>query len=179
MHEYWQAAMGRQFAASMRMLRAAVEACPDHLWDDRAHGAPFWHLAYHALFYADFYLSDNAETFPAIVKGVAERFSLESSAVDKAMLLPGHYEEFGKYVSSPERAFTKAQLLDYADHCLRKSEQTFQGLSGERALGPCGFPWYDLTAGEFLINSLRHTQHHAGQLVMLLRRHANIGIEWT
>ena len=93
------------------MLRSAIEACPDDLWDDRAHGAPFWHLAYHALFYADFYLSDSAETFQAIVRNVAEKFSLQDFHVDKAMFLPGDYQQFGGVVTSPERAFTRVQLL--------------------------------------------------------------------
>jgi Zinc carboxypeptidase len=42
----------------------------------------------------------------------------------------------------------------------------------------CGFPWYKLNVGEFLLNNLRHTQHHTGQLIVLLRRHAGIGIDW-
>jgi hypothetical protein len=65
MHNYWQTVIGRQFAAAIQMLRSAVEACPGDLWDDRAGGTPCWRLAYHALFYADFCLSDDAETFRA------------------------------------------------------------------------------------------------------------------
>jgi hypothetical protein len=177
-HNYWQTVIGRQFAAAIQMLRSAIEACPDDLWDDRAHGAPFWHLAYHALFYADFYLSDNAETFQAIVRNVAEKFSLQDFRVDKAMFLPGDYQQFGGVVTTPEGAFTRTQLLEYADHCLRKSDETFKKLTDNLALERCGFPWYNLNVGEFLLNNLRHTQHHTGQLVMLLRRHANIGIDW-
>ncbi|HEV3332360.1 MAG TPA: DinB family protein [Bryobacteraceae bacterium] len=178
MHDYWQTVIGRQFAAAIQMLRSAVEACPDDLWDDRAHGAPFWHLAYHALFYADFYLSDNAETFQGVVKNVAEKFSLQDFHVDKAMFLPGDYQQFSGVVTSPVRAFTRVQLLAYADHCLRKSDETFKKLTDSLALERCGFPWYNLNVGEFLLNNLRHTQHHTGQLVMLLRRDANIGIAW-
>lgn len=178
MHDYWQTVIGRQFAAAIQMLRSAVEACPDDLWDDHAHGTPFWHLAYHTLFYADFYLSDNAETFQAIVKTVAEHFSPQGFNVEKAIFLPGYYQQFGGVVTTPEMAFTRVQLLEYADHCLRKSDGTFQKLTSNLALECCGFPWYNLSVGEFLLNSLRHTQHHTGQLVMLLRRHANIGIAW-
>ena len=78
----------------------------------------------------------------------------------------------------PEKAFTRVQLLEYADHCLRKSDETFKKLTDNRALERCGFPWYNLNVGEFLLNNLRHTQHHTGQLVVLLRRHANIGVDW-
>jgi hypothetical protein len=170
--------IGRQFAAAIQMLRLAVEACPENLWDDRAHGTPFWHLAYPALFYADFYLSDNAEAFQTVVRNVAEKFSLQDYQVDKAMFLPGDYGQFGGVVSTPERAFTRVQLLEYADHCLRKNDEKFSKLTDNLALERCGFPWYNLNVGEFLLNNLRHTQHHTGQLVILLRRHANIGIDW-
>ena len=84
MHDYWQTVIGRQFAAAIQMLRSAVEACPDDMWDDHAHGTPFWHLAYHALFYADFYLSDDAEAFQA-----------RDFHVDKANFLPGDYQQYG------------------------------------------------------------------------------------
>jgi hypothetical protein len=167
MHDEWQAAIGRQFAAAIQMLRSAIDACPDALWDDRADGTPFWHLAYHALFYTDFYLSDDAETFQA-----------RDFHVDNAESLPGDYKEHGGVVTTPEKPLTKAQLLDYAGYCLRKSDETFKRLTDERALERCGFWWYELNVGEFLLNNLRHTQHHTGQLMLLLRRHANTGVPW-
>lgn len=167
MQDYWQTIIGRQFAAAIQMLRAALEACPDGLWDERADGTPFWHLAYHALFYTDFYLSDDSKTFET-----------RDFHVDKADFLPGDYQQYGGIVSTPEKAFTKAQLLVYADHCLRKSDEVFEKLTEQRALERCGFPWYELNVGEFLLNNLRHTQHHTGQLIILLRRHAGIGIDW-
>ena len=157
MHDYWQTVIARQFAAAIQMLRSAVEACPDDLWDERAYGTPFWHLAYHALFYTDFYLSDDANTLPNF--------------------LPSD-QQYGGVVTTPGKVFTRAQLLDYADHCLRKSDETFKRLTDKRALERCGFPWYKLNVGEFLLNNLRHTQHHTGQLIVLLRRHAGIGIDW-
>jgi hypothetical protein len=167
MDKLWQTLLGRQFAAAIQMLRLAIEACPDELWDDRTDGSPFWHLAYHALFYTDFYLSDDEKTFePRDFHG------------DKAHFLPGDYKEFGGVVTTPDKAFTRDQLLDYADHCLRKSQATFEKLTDERALERCGFWWYELNLGEFLLNNLRHAQHHAGQLALLLRRRADVGIEW-
>ena len=81
-------------------------------------------------------------------------------------------------VTTPEEAFHRNQLLDYADHCLRKCDETFKRLSDERALERCGFWWYELNVGEFLLNNVRHAQHHAGQLALILRRRAGIGIDW-
>ena len=59
MDKYWQTVIARQFAAAIQIIQFAIKACPDNLWDDRTDGSPFWHLAYHALYYTDFYLSEN------------------------------------------------------------------------------------------------------------------------
>ena len=61
--EPWRTILRSQFGAAVDMLRRAVERCPVEIWDDRSRGAPFWHLAYHALFYLDFYLSESEEAF--------------------------------------------------------------------------------------------------------------------
>jgi len=165
--DIWPTLIGRQFAAAIQMLQQAIEACPDELWDDRSDGSPFWHLAYHALFFTDLYLSDDEKAFRA-----------RDFHRDQAHFLPGDYQELAGVVTTPAEPFTRAQLADHAGHCLRKCEETFEKLTDERALERCGFWWYELNAGEFTLNNLRHLQHHAGQLVLLLRRRADIGIEW-
>jgi hypothetical protein len=167
MENLWPKLIGRQFAAAVQMLQQAIEVCPDDLWDDRKDGSPFWHLAYHALFFTDLYLSDDEKAFKA-----------RDDHFDKAHFLPGDYQEFGGVVATPARTFARDQLVDYAGHCLRKCEETFERLTDARALERCGFWWYELNVGEFMLNNLRHLQHHTGQLVLLLRRRAGIGIEW-
>ncbi|MBN9662474.1 MAG: DinB family protein [Acidobacteria bacterium] len=168
MNDYWQSVLARQFAAAIQMTRAAIDACPDHYWDDRTGGSPFWHLAYHVLFYTDLYLSPGLASFQA-----------QSFHTDNSHFLPGDYQDYGGVVTTPDKAFPKVQLLDYADHCLRKSDDAVKTLTSERALERCGFPWYPLSVGELFLVNLRHTQHHAGQLSLLLRRHANIGLDWA
>ncbi len=167
MESFWPTMIGRQFAAAIQMLRLAIEACPEKLWDDRSEGSPFWHLAYHALFFTDLYLSRDEKSFQS-----------RTFHEDKAHFLPGDYQDFAGIVGTPERAFTREQLLEHADLCLGKCQETFEALTEERALERCGFWWYELNVGEFLLNNLRHTQHHAGQLALLLRRRADIGVDW-
>jgi len=133
----------RSRCSSSASLRSAIEACPDDLWVDRSDGSPFWHIAYHALFFTDLYLSEDEKTFQAM-----------DGHEDKAHVLPGDYQEYGGAVATPETAFTKDKLLEYADHCLRKCDETFEKLTDERALERCGFWWYELNVGEFLLNNL-------------------------
>jgi hypothetical protein len=44
----------RQYHASLKTLRLAIEACPDGFWATPADGfTAFWRVAYHTLFYTD------------------------------------------------------------------------------------------------------------------------------
>ena len=48
----------RQYHASLKTLRIAIEKCPDTMWNNPADGgAAFCRVAYHTLFFAHFYLS--------------------------------------------------------------------------------------------------------------------------
>src|SRR5262249_14149478 len=52
-----------QYHAALAMLRDAVERCPDRLWASGDYRNPFWRIAYHVLYYTDFYLQPNADSF--------------------------------------------------------------------------------------------------------------------
>lgn len=163
----WQHAIGSQFVVSIQMLREAIRSCPKSLWDDRSDGAPFWHLAYHTLFYTDLYLSEDESSF----------VPREYHEPD-AQYLPGENRSLGQAVATPHTVFTQQQLLRYAEDCVAKCDQTFARLTDERALERCGIPWYTLNAGDFLLNNLRHLQHHVGQLTWILRKRAGVSSEW-
>ena len=46
-----------QYLAALTMLQRAIRvACPENLWLDAQYTNPFWHIAYHAVFYTHFYL---------------------------------------------------------------------------------------------------------------------------
>lgn len=167
MSAFWTELLERQFIASIQMLRKAIESCPEELWDDRSDGTPFWHIAYHALFYCDFYLSENEKAFEPPAMHQEQRH-----------FLPGDYKQFGGVVVTPEGCYERRQLIDYADQCIEKCRTVFSALTEEGARQRCGFWWYELNVGEFLINSLRHTQHHAAQLALILRRKADVGADW-
>ena len=52
-----------QYLAALSTLRLCLEQCPDDKWAGNVGNFPFWHAAYHALYYGDFYLSPNADSF--------------------------------------------------------------------------------------------------------------------
>jgi hypothetical protein len=164
---YFREVTARQFAAAIEMLEAAIGACPEDLWDDRTGGPPFWHLSYHTLFYLDFYLEDSPETFrPA-------SFHLELSNFLGAVPFPPFR------VETPATAFSREQLLEYLAHGRERCSRKIAGLEEESARRRCGFPWLDLSAGELMLYNLRHVQHHAAQLNLLLRQRTGSAPAWV
>jgi len=163
----WNTILWGQFGAAIDMFENAMAACPDELWSDaarrpewRSHDVVgFWYVAYHTLFFLDLQFSGSAEGFmpPA-------PFDLKE--LDPEGLLP-------------ERPYTKDELQRYLRHCREKARGTIAALTEETARRPCRWGSFDLTYGELLLYGMRHVQHHAGQLHLLLRQNAGAAPRWV
>lgn len=148
----------RQLGAAIDMLENAIVACPDELWLDPERRP--WHLAYHTLFFLDLYLSGTVEGFAP-----PPPFTL--SELDPAGVLP-------------DRAYTRAEMLAYLDHGRRKCRATLAALDAAAARRPAAFPWLPgFTMGELHLCSLRHVQHGAAQLNLLLRQSVDDAPRWV
>jgi hypothetical protein len=141
------------------MLENAMIACPDNLWSDRSRRPEFWYLAYHTLFWLDAYLSDSIEEFKPPAP-----FTLDE--MDPAGIIP-------------EPPFTKEELLKYLEHCREKCRAVIQGLTDEKAKQRCGFEWVDVSCAELLLYNMRHVQHHAAQLNLILRQTIDSAPGWV
>ena len=141
------------------MLENAVVACPDELWCDRTQQPEFWYVAYHTLFFLDLYLSETEKGFmpPA-------PFTLDE--LDPAGLLP-------------ERPYSKAQLQGYLEHGRNKCRRVIDAITDEKLRQPCGFGWVDVSAMEILLYNMRHVQHHAAQLNLILRQTIDSAPGWV
>lgn len=156
----WRNILWQQFGAAIDMLENAILACPDKVWSSRDSPAPndFWYVAYHALFYLDLYLSDSVEGFaPPPPFTLSE---LESDVL-------------------PERTYTKDELQAYLEHGRRKCRATIKALTDHKVRRRCGFDWLDLSDGELLLYNMRHVQHHAAQLNLLLRQTTDSAPAWV
>jgi hypothetical protein len=159
MDETWRAILWQQFGAAIDMLGNTMEACPDELWSDRSQQPEFWYVAYHTLFWLDLYLHGSVEGFvpPA-------PFTLDE--LDAEGLLP-------------ERPYTKEELRAYLAHGRAKCRATIEALTEETARRHHPFRWGDPTGVELLLYNMRHVQHHAGQLNLILRQKTDSAPRWV
>jgi hypothetical protein len=132
----------KQYGAALDMLENALVKCPTSLWDD---GNKFWYNAYHCIFFTDYDLTTDPENFHP-----PEPYTL--SEMDPSGVMP-------------DRTYTKDELITYSRHCREKCRiLIMQDIANMRWNN--GRRNYSMT--EHLLHSMRHVQHHTGQLNMLL-----------
>jgi hypothetical protein len=153
-----------QYSASLAMLKNAVAACDNALWNDTSHKNRFWHMAYHALFYTDLYLSSDEQHFTPWTKHRADYQVLG----DKLPWPPHHAPKIGE-------PYTQAEILEYCDVLQSSLSERMAALDFEAA---SGFFWLPFSKFELHIYNIRHLQHHTGQLIDRLRELKQISIGW-
>jgi len=149
----------KQLGAAIEMLDNAIRSCPEEVWSDRERQPEFWYTAYHALFFLDLDLSGSLE-------GFAPPAPFTLSELDPAGVLP-------------ERTYTQAELGAYAEHCRQKCREVLANLTEETADRLSKFDWVTLPFAERLLYTLRHVQHHTGQLHLILRQTTNSAPGWV
>jgi hypothetical protein len=148
-----------QAGAAIAMLENAMAACPDALWGDRAQTPQLWYVAYHTLFYLDLYASESPDSF--------------------APPSPFTLSELNAAGELPERVYTKDGLLAYLEHGRTKSKAAVEALTDESARRRSAFPWLDMNNAELVLYNMRHVQHHAAQLNLMLRQRIDSAPGWV
>lgn len=116
---------------------------------------------FHVVYFLDLYLGDSFDDFQPPPEFAHER---------------------GKRPATP---FTKEQLRRYLDDARSRWRDTIAGLAGgdaadENTLAPFRFPWGDeMSRTELVLYNLRHIQHHAAQLNLLLRQAIDFAPDWV
>jgi hypothetical protein len=156
--------VARQFRASLSMLGQAVELCPEALWLATDHKNRYWHIAYHTVFYTHLYLQATLEEFTPWVKHRAD-----SQYLGPRPWAPGE-------VHVVEPPYTKQEVLEYLDFSRAEVEARVPKVD---LAAPSGFHWLPFNRLEVQFYSIRHIQHHTGQLADRLRAATNLGVEWV
>jgi uncharacterized damage-inducible protein DinB len=150
MIEYLKSILTGQFEASLCMLNDCVRKCPHEYWEGRIANDTFRQVAYHTLFFVDYYFSPGDVAFTPRelhLRGGDERSSTTASA-----------------------GLTKDETLSYLAVCRQKALDALAAETSESLRGPSGFSRLPFSRGELHLYNLRHVQHHTGQLSAYLRR---------
>ena len=148
-----------QFGAAIDAVKRAIDHCPDELWAKDLGNWQFWVVVHHTSFWLDYYLSGAPKDFKP-----PEPFGLEE--MDPAGRIP-------------ERTYTKEELLLYLEHGRQKAHNIIMNLTDEQASKRGKFTRVEMTFEELLLYTMRHVQHHAAQLNLVLRRETGTGPRWV
>ena len=156
--------VARQYGAPLAMLGKAIEACPEDLWLSEDHLNRFWHIAYHALFYTHLYLQPAESDFRP----------WEKHRQDYQFLGPRPWAPQEPH--RPDIPYSKAEVMEYHQFCLAEVAKQVPALDLN---APSGFHWLPFNKLELQFYSIRHINHHTGQLADRLRAARNIGVSWV
>ena len=153
-----------QFHAALDMLSAAIEACPDDVWDRPDDTNRTWHVAYHALFFVHLYIQPTESDFVPWEKQKDYYRSMGE------LPWPPHDEsEIGE-------ALTKAEILAYLDIC---RDQVDTRTATVDLHADSGFPWLPMSKLEVQLYSLRHTMQHVGELYERVAKTNRAELPWV
>lgn len=157
--------ISQEYAGSLCMVGLCVDRCPNELWQVKIASYPFSQSAFHALFFADLYLSR----------------SIEDQRLD-----PFHIEHarwFGDYEQlqrrEPTAVYERGDIQRYVGFCREKAERVVAAETADSLAAPAGFDWRKCTQAELHVYNIRHIQHHAAQLSLRLRLDVGIDIPWV
>jgi hypothetical protein len=173
------AELAASFEQGIDLLEDAIRRCPDDrwqaslwrvertdpwVWPTKAQDAgtrteeqiqvfsSFWMIAYHCLFFVDYYLWDGVgdwSTPPSFIGGPVD----QGIGPDGAAVLP-------------DLVYSREQLLDYVDYCRARARDVLGNLTVEQTRRICGprHPRSGATFGQLLEVNLAHLREHGAQL---------------
>ncbi len=157
--------LGHQFEAAFCSLHICIERCPDPAWDSPVGNHPFCRLVFHTLFFADYYLGPNEESFKQ------QPFHRDNEPFFR------DYEELED--REPKLLYDKEPIKTYLRHCRDKASQVIAAETADTLIAQCGFERRLFSRAELHVYSIRHIQHHAAQLSLRLRIDGNEGVPWV
>ena len=155
-----------QFGASIDMLINVISNCPDDYFTTHKR---FYYLSFHSTIYLDYYLTIPPSDFsPMLSFTQTENKDRPEEAIDDLI---------------PDKIYDKREIIAYLKQSREKGKQIIYALTNEKLNNrfqegdhPNDMNYPIL---EILLYNMRHTQHHAAQLNMLLRQDINKHIEWS
>ena len=155
----------QQFGASIDMMINALDASPETLYHNNKQ---FFYTAYHVAVFLDYYLTIPPKDFePQLPFTIMEKEDMPAEALDDVL---------------PDKQYSKDQLLEYFESSKKKCHNMIMGLEGNgnpRFVEDVEVGKMDYSLIEILLYNLRHVQHHAAQLNMMLRNEGHTPPKWV
>ena len=154
-------AVKKQYQASLTMLGQAIENCPDSLWIDQSYANKFWHIAFHTLYFTDFYTQKSEKEF---VKWEKHKDGFE------------FLDRLPEQEPIPiEDVYTKKEVLEYYNYIVDDLHARIDSTDME---ADSGVSWIPFQKFELQIHNIKHIQHHVGMMFERLRNN-DIDVEWA
>ncbi|WP_234572201.1 DinB family protein [Rhodohalobacter sp. 614A] len=154
-----------QFGASIDMVENAISHYPEELLESNKR---LFYNIYHTLIFLDYYMTIPSKDFTSPLPfTLKEPEEIPEEALDDVI---------------PDRFYTKTELLDYLQVSREKGYEIISNLTekkmSERFIeeeeGGKDYPFI-----EILMYNMRHVQHHAAQLNLILRNEINDAPKWV
>jgi hypothetical protein len=146
----------RQYLHTISALRQTIEACTDDQWSPDCVDLPFWHEAYHTVFWLANFVGDSQKAFERMPFGVD---------IDPRLW------------RAPDAVVSKADMLRFLDVADERCNEVIPALTLDE-LGRPNLLDIDVNIGDMLVYGIRHCEHHVARLRLHLR-HAGIDVEWV
>lgn len=154
--------MSEQYGAALMMLENIITSCQTELWEDAKSEPIISQVAYHTLFFIDFYLSKDSE----------ERESFQGKLGADYM---GERTDGMEW----EKIYSKKELLDYLGDIRQKANTRFTNLTLEEVQDESLFHWHGSSVLSSLLYNLRHIMLHVGALHVRLNLVGKKPMKWV
>ncbi len=160
----------KQFGASIDMLENAILLCPEDYWNNHKR---LFYSAFHTILFLDYYLTIPPTGFSSRLPFTnTSPNDLPADAIDDLV---------------PNKMYSKNELLDYLqasrDRCHRLIKNLTESRLTEKWMAVpdeiAGGGVMDFSVLDILLFNMRHVQHHAAQLNLLLRQGINNAPNWV
>lgn len=155
-----KASIAKQFAASWKMLNAAIDLVPAERWHAGTGKWYYSYTIYHVVETAQFYIQNE----PGDMKwGSRAGYEWHEGIDIKTEILP---------------KITKQLVRSFLDEVQNKLDDIVGEITDNALSAQDGFYWFR-SVHEKLFYLLRHTAHHIGELARTLREWNLEPVEWT
>jgi hypothetical protein len=156
--------LASQFEASLCTVAHCVAKCPAELWNAPVAKYPFCQVAFHTLFFADYYLGPDPESMRQ------QPFHLAN---------PNFFADYEQLQDrEPVSLYERPAIERYLAFCRTKAVATVNAETEADLTAPAKFARRNCSRAELHVYNIRHIQHHAAQLILRLRLDTDIDIPW-